>query len=978
MKPFRAVSSLLILCASFAIAQTPQLDLLLTVQDNAGGSRQLHFGIDPAATDSLDAALGEKELPPSPPSMVFDARFVGDDIGVTLGEGSIRDYRFGVITDVAHRVYEVKYQVGLGTSITIAWQLPLGVAGRLQDVIVGSLVDVPMTGTGSFTIADPFAYPTLKLTVSYALSSPIVAISNFEPMHFESTRLGTVSPSQFYLVSGKNLTADIVAKSPPGFELSLNDTSFTDSVSISPIGGSVSSTILHLRFHPTVPGLLQDSIIHKSNGAATTYLLVTGTGIDLPSVRTGAVTSVGATEAGSGGEVITDGSSPVTARGLCWGTALNPTIEGHHSIDQSGTGMFTTVLSGLQAGIMYHERAYATNAVGTAYGADSTFVTAPESPVAKPASAIQTTRFTASWDSVFGASSYRLDVSQDSLFSQFVDGFAGLNTGSLTSMPVANLLPVHVYYYRVRAVNSRDVASANSNIIGPVWTSLDSVSITFRLDLSVYEERNVFRPDRDSAMVRFAIDSSGRCVQALGNGLYSASMKVRTGSTTPYKYWISSPQGSNSGWEGLVRPGSPSGDRVVTVGQTDTVLGKEFFNNIEHSPGSDGCVRLFAPRTEITGVLLDSAEGRVLYTSCDGAGKRHTTIHIDGFSPSWVRSDCDSIVSVGGVRGNWNPVCRYSGMTQVLYLTDRDGACDLRSYSTATRQDVLLKRYGGDSTLESFSRYPTGEALVASVVVSGRRSIRFLTESGETMSTISIPLLSCDAEPDWTADGSDRILFNRNDTLFTIRRDGSDLQVEFVGPGPLRHARWSPNGKRICFSLFSESWRISILDPSTGVWGFVTEPFFDAFRPEWDRKSGRIVYLTTKDSTAISPWATLPQESVTGISSQSPMMAAGFSMEQNYPNPFNPKTVIRVSVPPMAGRDLVSNPVRDGQWTVDSRVRLAVYDVLGREVAVLANGRYPAGRYSFTFDGANLASGVYFYRLTAGSFSAVRKMLLTR
>ena len=87
---------------------------------------------------------------------------------------------------------------------------------------------------------------------------------------------------------------------------------------------------------------------------------------------------------------------------------------------------------------------------------------------------------------------------------------------------------------------------------------------------------------------------------------------------------------------------------------------------------------------------------------------------------------------------------------------------------------------------------------------------------------------------------------------------------------------------------------------------------------------------------------------------------AGFRLEQNFPNPFNPKTVI------------------SGQWTVDSKVRLAVYDVLGREVAVLASGRYPAGRYSFTFTGANLASGVYFYRLTAGSFSAVRKMLLVR
>ncbi len=85
-----------------------------------------------------------------------------------------------------------------------------------------------------------------------------------------------------------------------------------------------------------------------------------------------------------------------------------------------------------------------------------------------------------------------------------------------------------------------------------------------------------------------------------------------------------------------------------------------------------------------------------------------------------------------------------------------------------------------------------------------------------------------------------------------------------------------------------------------------------------------------------------------------------FSLSQNYPNPFNPKTVI------------------SGQWTVNSDVRLEVFDILGRKVATLANGRYPSGKYTFVFDGTNLASGVYFYRLTAGSYSGMRKMLLIR
>ncbi|HTY39223.1 MAG TPA: right-handed parallel beta-helix repeat-containing protein, partial [Bacteroidota bacterium] len=61
-----------------------------------------------------------------------------------------------------------------------------------------------------------------------------------------------------------------------------------------------------------------------------------------------------------------------------------------------------------------------------------------------------------------------------------------------------------------------------------------------------------------------------------------------------------------------------------------------------------------------------------------------------------------------------------------------------------------------------------------------------------------------------------------------------------------------------------------------------------------------------------------------------PSMTESYTLAQNYPNPFNPTTVI------------------SGQWTADSEVRLVVYDLLGREIAVLANGRYPAGRYTFT------------------------------
>jgi N-acetylmuramoyl-L-alanine amidase len=104
----------------------------------------------------------------------------------------------------------------------------------------------------------------------------------------------------------------------------------------------------------------------------------------------------------------------------------------------------------------------------------------------------------------------------------------------------------------------------------------------------------------------------------------------------------------------------------------------------------------------------------------------------------------------------------------------------------------------------------------------------------------------------------------------------------------------------------------------------------------------------------------LAKKNVTGVGERSATTPLAFALHQNYPNPFNPTTEI--------GWEMGASG-----W-----VRLAVYDLLGREVAVLANGRMEAGHHRVTFDGKGLASGVYLYRLSAGGNTFVRKMLLTR
>jgi len=85
-----------------------------------------------------------------------------------------------------------------------------------------------------------------------------------------------------------------------------------------------------------------------------------------------------------------------------------------------------------------------------------------------------------------------------------------------------------------------------------------------------------------------------------------------------------------------------------------------------------------------------------------------------------------------------------------------------------------------------------------------------------------------------------------------------------------------------------------------------------------------------------------------------------FKLEQNFPNPFNPTTTIQYQLP------------------FDARVTLKVYDILGSEVATLVNEEQQAGYKEVKFNGSNIASGMYIYRLQAGDYVSIKKMLIIK
>ena len=144
--------------------------------------------------------------------------------------------------------------------------------------------------------------------------------------------------------------------------------------------------------------------------------------------------------------------------------------------------------------------------------------------------------------------------------------------------------------------------------------------------------------------------------------------------------------------------------------------------------------------------------------------------------------------------------------------------------------------------------------------------------------------------------------------------------------------------------------------------------------PPWDNNAfyrANPFYHTSDDSSGtvnfrlvrkvaqmtLAAVAAITTPSTAGVEAEPAAAPVLFALEQNYPNPFNSTTVIRYRLPVAAG------------------VHLAVYDPLGREVALLADGMQHAGSHEVRFEASRLPSGVYFCLLRAGSFTAARKML---
>ena len=141
----------------------------------------------------------------------------------------------------------------------------------------------------------------------------------------------------------------------------------SDSKGIGSFTSSITSLTPNTKYYVRAYATNSEGTAYGNEQSFTTNAVVGAT------VTTTAPSALTSTTAVSGGNITNDGGAPITARGVCWGTTANPVATGSHTTDGTGTGTFTSNITGLTPGTAYHVRAYATNSFGTAYGADVPF-----------------------------------------------------------------------------------------------------------------------------------------------------------------------------------------------------------------------------------------------------------------------------------------------------------------------------------------------------------------------------------------------------------------------------------------------------------------------------------------------------------------------------------------------------------------------------------------------------------------------------
>ncbi len=672
---------------------------------------------------------------------------------------------------------------------------------------------------------------------------------------------------------------------------------------------------------------------NSTNASTSKYIYIrnvvvtgvtSGGGMSLPNVGTLAVVNITATSATCGGNVLWDGGTAVTARGVCWNTIGSPTTNDARTVDGSGAGAFTSTLSGLTEGSRYYVRAYATNSLGTAYGNEQAFVATnpPPRQLAFPGAE--------------GYGKYTIGGRGGAVYE--VTNLNDAGPGSLRAAIQASGQRTVVF-----RVSGTITLNSNLNITNPFITIAgqtapgDGICIR-KYPLTVSTNNVIIRHMR----MRLGNESGGES-DAFG-GRWASNVMVDHCSAswsvdeTMSFYWCDS---LTVQWsfitESLYNSNHPSGAHG--------------YGGIWGGPNSTYHHNLFAHHSS-RNPRFGSGVGNTDY--------RNNVLFNWGFNSAYGGED----TSDGSVRGfsHINMVANYYKSGPAT----SSGKIKYRIVNPSTHLPDITDTTG-------YGRWHVNENYVVGYpnVTADNWTLGVQPQGGDALKPAlrrDVPFEYMPINQQTAETAYSLVLANAGATR--PARDTVDKRIvrevttgvaTFSGVTyPIGH----PGVTNPC----------GIIDSQTDVGGWPqlnsTTPPVDSDHdgmPDWWETSHGLNINDPSDRNGIGEGGYTNLENylnspelLTSLDDE-PMQPIELSLYPNYPNPFNPSTTIEFSLQQ-------SGPAR-----------LSVYDVLGRRVAELLRSTVEGNkRYSVVFDGGGLASGVYISVLEADGRRLTRRMLLTK
>jgi hypothetical protein len=627
--------------------------------------------------------------------------------------------------------------------------------------------------------------------------------------------------------------------------------------------------------------------------------------------------------------------------------STSPTFSGGMVLDDPSVPDTMRVLSGLSTATTYYWRVESKNVEGTSgYSSTWSFTTTLAVPqLLQPGAGVvaQPTSVTLRWNKVNGATTYGVLVGTDSTFA----GGIFLNDQSVTDSlrTVSGLQNGTRYFWRVRATNAGGSGSysgtrAFTTIVG-IPSLLSPAANALGLPTTV---TLLWSSTRSASAygVQLATDSTFASGLVVDDPSLPDTFRVVTTLTNATRYFW---RVRSRNAEGI---GSYSVARGFTVGLATPVLAfpLDLSSGLapvvdlgwKKVPGATGYrIQLGTDQTFATGILRDTAVA-------------DTTVRVSGLNPAtryYWRVNASNAGGAGAYSAPWSFVTQVgvpvllspaNGSTgnpvTVMMLWTRIPGASTYWLQLGTDQTFASGLVKNDSSIVDTSRTVSGlgNGVTYYWRVSAKNGVGRSPFSG-TWSFRTAGLLPS------------QVLLVAPEQLSSVGKDDALLKWQKSSPGVTRY--WVELGFD---SMFVLNQRDSLVTDTTKLFSGLTEYQWYWWRVRASNAEGWGSFSEVRKFQALPP-------NIVGGGAGIP---PAFALRQNYPNPFNPSTAIEVDLPQAA------------------HVRLQVFNMLGETVATLADEERPAGTYRFQFNAAGLPSGVYLSRLSAGSFVATQKMLLTK